>query len=307
MVSLPVLPLKNTVLFPYLFMPLSVGRPDSLAAVEAVLATEEKTFVVVAQRDADNEQPGLDDLYTVGTRAVIKKMARGEGGIELMVQGVERVALVKAEQTEPYLKARVRRCRCPRTRAPRSRPCTAPSRPGRPGAGAGAAASAGQHRTSSSPRRRTRCASPTCSARCSASTWPRSRPCSKRRRRAEALRLLHGYLAHELQVLELRQKITSQAQTEMSKQQREYMLRQQLRAIQDELGEKNPEKAEVEELRRRLTEADLPDEVRKEAERELSRLERLPPAAPDYQVTRTYLDLVLELPWQKTHARTPST
>ena len=77
------------------------------------------------------------------------------------------------------------------------------------------------------------------------------------------------------------------------------MLRQQMQAIQDELGEKNPEKAEVEELRRRLTEADLPDEVRKEAERELTRLERLPAAAPDFQVTRTYLELVLELPWQK--------
>ena len=85
----------------------------------------------------------------------------------------------------------------------------------------------------------------------------------------------------------------------MSKQQREYMLRQQMRAIQDELGEKSPEKAEVEELRRRLDEADLPDEVRKEAERELTRLERLPAAAPDFQVTRTYLELVLELPWKK--------
>ena len=117
--------------------------------------------------------------------------------------------------------------------------------------------------------------------------------------RLEALRLLHGYLAHELQVLELRQKIASQAQTEMSKEQREYMLRQQLRAIQDELGETDPGEAEVEELRRRLDEADLPEEVRKEVERELGRLERLPSAAPDYQITRTYLELVLELPWRE--------
>jgi ATP-dependent Lon protease len=117
--------------------------------------------------------------------------------------------------------------------------------------------------------------------------------------RAEALRLLHGYLSHEVQVLELRQKINTQAQTEMGKEQREYLLRQQLRAIQEELGEKNPEKAEVDELRRRLGEADLPETVRKEAERELGRLERLPSAAPDFQVTRTYLELVLELPWHK--------
>ncbi|HEY7153940.1 MAG TPA: LON peptidase substrate-binding domain-containing protein, partial [Gemmataceae bacterium] len=106
-VVLPVLPLKNTVLFPHLFMPLAVGRPNSMAAVEAVLGTEEKSFVVAAQRNADNEQPGLDDLYPVGTRAVIKKMGRGEGIIELIVQGVERVSLLKAEQSEPFLKVRV--------------------------------------------------------------------------------------------------------------------------------------------------------------------------------------------------------
>ena len=115
----------------------------------------------------------------------------------------------------------------------------------------------------------------------------------------EALRLIHGYLSHEVQVLELRKKISSSVESEMTKQQREHMLRQQMQAIQNELGEKSPEKAEVDELRRRLTEADLPDEVRKEAERELTRLERMPAAAPDFQVTRTYLELVLELPWKK--------
>jgi ATP-dependent Lon protease len=118
--------------------------------------------------------------------------------------------------------------------------------------------------------------------------------------RLDALRLMHGYLGHEIQVLELRKKISTAAETEMSKQQREYMLRQQMQAIQQELGEKNPEKAEGEELRRRLDEADLPENVRKEAERELSRLERLPSAAPDYQVIRTYLDFILEMPWNKT-------
>src|SRR6516225_2524792 len=102
--ALPVLPLKNTVLFPGLFLPLSVGRAYSLAAVEAALATEEKTFVVAAQRDADKEQPGPDDLFAVGTRAVVKKMARSESAVELLVQGVERVALLRAEQTEPYLR-----------------------------------------------------------------------------------------------------------------------------------------------------------------------------------------------------------
>jgi ATP-dependent Lon protease len=117
--------------------------------------------------------------------------------------------------------------------------------------------------------------------------------------RIEAMRLMHGYLGHEVQVLELRRKISSQVETEMSKQQRDYMLRQQLQAIQQELGEKSPEKAEIDELRQRLAETELPEEVRKEAERELGRLERMPAAAPDFQVIRTWLDLVLDLPWKK--------
>src|SRR5262249_4585937 len=106
-------------------------------------------------------------------------------------------------------------------------------------------------------------------------------------------------LARELQVLELRARIAGKAQSEMTKDQRDYMLRQQMRAIQDELGEKNSEKAELEELHKRLAEADLPDNVRKEAERELGKLERMPPAAPDYQLTRNYVELILELPWKK--------
>jgi ATP-dependent Lon protease len=118
--------------------------------------------------------------------------------------------------------------------------------------------------------------------------------------RLEALKLIHGYLSHEVQVLTLRRQIADQAQTEMSKEQKQYILRQQMRAIQDELGEKNPEKADVDALRQRVAEADLPDDVRKEAERELTRLERLPSQSPDHQVTRTYLELIVELPWRKT-------
>ena len=153
---LPVLPLKNTVLFPHLFMPLSVGRPQSVAAVEAALATEEKTFVVVAQRDASVEQPRLDDLYTVGTRAVIKKMARGEGGIEMHRPGPGARGRSRApEQTEPYLKARVRPLPLPgrqrhggRGAAPRR------ARAGRRGPGAGPAADADQHPAARGPGRR---------------------------------------------------------------------------------------------------------------------------------------------------------
>jgi ATP-dependent Lon protease len=115
---------------------------------------------------------------------------------------------------------------------------------------------------------------------------------------ADCLRLMHSYLSHELQVLELRSKIADEAQSEMSKEQREYLLRQQLRAIQKELNGENPKGSEIVLLREHLAKLDLPEEVRKEAERELARLERLPTAAPDYHVTRTYLDILLELPWK---------
>jgi ATP-dependent Lon protease len=295
--TLPVLPLKNTVLFPHLFMPLAAGRPGSVAAVENALGTEEKTFVVVSQRDAKTEQPGLSDLYHIGTRAVVKKVVRGEGGIELLVQGVERVQLFEAEQTEPFLKVRVS-------------PLPEPDDTGTEvEALYRAVIELAARILELVPMQRevdirqiaAQAGNPLRLAYMLGSMLSldveKEQALLEANTRAEALRLLHGYLTHEVQVLELRQKINSAAETEMSKQQREYMLRQQMRAIQDELGEQNPEKSEVEELRRRLAETQLPDNVRKEAERELTRLERMPAAAPDFQVTRTYLELVLELPW----------
>src|SRR5262245_55769833 len=103
----PVLPIKSSVLFPGLFLPLSVGRPASRAAIDAAMATEDKTLVVVAQRDAASDAPGLADLYPVGTLAVIKKMARGPEAVEVLVQGSGRVRLLDAVQTEPFLRAHV--------------------------------------------------------------------------------------------------------------------------------------------------------------------------------------------------------
>src|SRR6476660_8222911 len=116
----------------------------------------------------------------------------------------------------------------------------------------------------------------------------------------ELLRLAHADVARELEILQIRSKISSEAQSEMDKAQRDYVLRQQMKAIQKELGEDDTgEKAEASQLRERLEQADLPEEVRKEAERELRRMEQLPQSAPDYHVIRTYLEYVLELPWRK--------
>jgi ATP-dependent Lon protease len=117
--ELPVLPLKNAVLFPYLLMPLSAGRAGSVAAVEAALATESKEVLVFTQRDGDVDSPLQGDLYPVGTKAVIRKMSRsGEGHLELLVLGMERVALVKLDTSEPFLKARVTPLPLPEDKSP---------------------------------------------------------------------------------------------------------------------------------------------------------------------------------------------
>ena len=299
---LPVLPLKNSVLFPYLLMPLAVGRPASVAAVEAALSTEEKEIIIVAQREASTDTPGLEDLYTVGTKAVIKKMARpSESLMELIVLGVERVSLLKLEQPAPYLKVRVQPFPLPDDTSPEvealhrsvlelATRALALAQPQAP-------AELGQFLASTDdPLRLVYLLGGMLSLE-----LVKEQTLLEAQSRSDALRLMHTYLAHEVQVLELRSKIASQTQTEMNRQQREYVLRQQLRAIQNELGEKDPQQAEAELLRERLAKLELPEEVRKEAERELSRLERLPPGAPDYQVIRTYLDYVVELPW---HTRT---
>ena len=296
---LPVLPVKNTVLFPHLFIPLSVGRPGTMAAVEAAAASEEKTILVVAQRDAQVEQPVGTDLYPVGTKAVIKKLSRSENSFEFLVQGLERMAIVDIVQTQPYLKAQVKPFPIPtdqgletealfRAVLVLARRVLEIAHPDSP-------IDLGQLMSySQDPLRMAYLFGSMLSL-----DVAKEQALLEAGTVAETLRLLHDYLSHELQVLELRQKINTEAQREMGKEQREYMLRQQLRAIQEELGEQNPEKAQAAELRERLAKADLPEEVRKEADRELARLERMPAAAPDHQLARTYLELILELPWKK--------
>jgi ATP-dependent Lon protease len=297
---LPALPIKNTVLFPHLQMPLSIGRPASLAAVEAALASEEKQLVIVAQHDASVEIPAQGDLYTIGTRAIIKKSTRPRDGmLELVVQGVERVVVLKVEQTIPYLTARVRPLPAPvdggaevealhRAILELAAKALALLQPQ-------AAAPLGQMLTNTEePLQLVYLLGSMLNL-----DLVKEQSILEAQTRADALRLMHGYLTYEVQVLELRQKIAGQAQHEMSREQREYFLRQQLRAIQQELGEQNPEQAEITLLREQLEKEDLPEEVRKEAERELQRLERLPAASPEHHVVRSHLELVLELPWRK--------
>ena len=281
-------------------MPLSAGRVGSIAAVEAALATESKEVLVFTQRDGDVDSPLQGDLYPIGTKAVIRKMSRsGEGHLELLVLGMERVAMVKLDTSEPFLKARVTPLPLPEDKSSEIEALQ-----GALIELAGEALSLAQPNAPQELRGLLSAnEDPLRLAFVLASMFSldaeKAQALLESPTRAEALRLVHRYLTHEVQVLELRNKITTEARSEMNKEQRDYLLRQQMRAIQQELGEKGGEQGEAEQLRERLEKADLPEDILKEANRELSRLEKLPPGAPDYNVIRTYLDYVLELPWRK--------
>ncbi len=299
---LPVLPLKNTILFPGLLLPLSVGRRSSLDAVEAALRTESKEILLVAQRDPNIESPGQDDLFTIGAKAVIRKSTRhGEDMMEILVLGADRVVIVKLEGTEndekSYMRARYRLLPLPEDRSSEMEALE-----GALLEQAGRAIALAQPQSAAELQRMLASHDdPLRLAYLLASIFSldieKEQQLLEAETRVDALRLMHSFLTHELQVLELRQKIASSARDEMSKEQRDYLLKQQLRAIQQELGEKDHDKAEVDLLRERFEAAKLPDEARKEVERELARLERLPSGAPDYHMTRTWVEFVLDLPW----------
>jgi ATP-dependent Lon protease len=297
---LPVLPMRNLVLFPLLTMPLSAGRMASVAAIEAALETEAKELLILTQRDPSQDAPGTSDFYHVGTKAVIRRMARApEGAIQIIVQGLERAEIIDFQQSEPYLKARIRLAPLPEDK---STEAEALHRSVLELAARALALAQPQAQIDlgqllplgADPLFHTYVLGSMLSLDVAKEQALLEAPS-----RVDAMRLVHAHLASEIQVLEVRQQIASKTQTEMDRQQREYLLRQQLAAIQEELGEKSPEQSEAAMLRERVDAADLPDEVRREAERELGRLEKLPAAAPDFQVIRTYLELILELPWRK--------
>jgi ATP-dependent Lon protease len=299
-VTLPVLPIKRTVLFPGIMMPLTVGRTRSIAAVEAAMKTEEKTILVVAQRDPLTDNPGLEDLYTIGTKAIVKQIGRSdEDTMHVLVQGLDRVALLKADQAEPCLLVQARRLDHPADqgnevqalhRAIQELVTDLPRLIQAPGIQEAAAAFSSE-------------ANPVSLAYRVASllnlTVQDEQKLLESSSTIDLLRSLYGSLSKEIQILQLRDKIASETQAKIGKTQREYVLREQLKAIQQELGEGEGEENAISELKKQIQEADLPDQVRKEAEREVARLAKVPPSSPDHQVLRTYLELVLELPWKK--------
>jgi ATP-dependent Lon protease len=297
--TLPVLPLKETVIFPQSVSPLAIGQERSVRLVDDVLEGE-RMLALVTVKSPEADPPGWDDLYEVGTAAVVHKMIRvPDGTLRILVQGVGRIRLTERVQEEPYLVGEFEVVADEVEETPELEALTrsVQSEFGRlislvpylPSELELAAAnvdepSALSHLVASTLRLKTE----------------EKQALLEQRDVSARLRDVLRILKRELEVVELGTKIQSQVQSELEKGQREYFLRQQLKAIQDELGEGDAEQAELNELRERVAEKHLPEEAQKAVERELSRLEKLPAASAEYGVIRTYVDWLLSLPWTET-------
>ena len=291
---LPLLPIRNTVLFPRITLPLAAGRPSSVQAIEASLAQTEHAILVVAQK-SDTEEPRWNDLYPVGTRGIIRRWSRVGEQLHAVVEGVERVGIRRITREKPYLEAEFegREVKTEdqtllealkRELSDRLERVLSLLR--------GDVADAFEGLQSVED--------PLVQAYLTAMflglNVVQEQELLEMDVRESGLKLVLKHLEHEEQILQLRHKISSQAAEQMNKQQREYFLREQLRAIQAELGEGSAEDAE---LRKRAEAADLPEHARKELNIQLERLSRLPAASPEYQVLRGHIDLILDLPWGK--------
>ncbi len=294
--ALPVLPLREMVTFPDTLTPLAVGQERSIKLVDDVLGAN-RMLVMVASRDPENDEPGPEDLYEVGVAGVVARMLKiPDGTIRILVQGMQRVRLGPYVAEEPYLVARIAEQPDVIEVSPELEALTRNVQrtfseiieqiPYLPEELQMAVANiddpaalghliAGALRIEIEEKQRL----------------------LEEVDVAKRLRHLSQILARELEVVQLGTQIQSQVESEIDKGQREFFLRQQLRAIQDELGEGDEQQAEVNELRERIEEANLPEHAQRAAERELSRLEKLPPAAAEHGVIRTYLEWLVELPW----------
>jgi ATP-dependent Lon protease len=297
--ALPVLPLKQLVPYPDTLTPLAVGQPRSIRLVNDVLSGE-RILALVASREPEADEPGPDQLHDVGVAGIVARMLKvPDGTIRILVQGTERVRLGDYVTEEPYLVARIEPL--PDVFEPSSEI---------------EALTRNVQRTFTEIIEQipylpeelqlavTNIEDPSALSHLIAGAL-RISTVEKQELLEEVdvgkrLRRLSEILARELEVIQLGTKIQSQVQSEINKGQREYYLREQLKAIQQELGEADDQQAEINELRERIEAANLPEHARRQADRELGRLERLPPAAAEYGVIRTYLEWLVELPWSVT-------
>ena len=298
--ELPLLPVRDVVIFPYMILPLFVGREKSNAAVEAALGRDRLIFLAT-QKEVAEEEPSPEDIYTTGTVAMIMRMLKlPDGRVKILVQGLAKGRLREFVSEEPYFTVRIDRIQEPRTaeitledealmRTVRSQLTQllsmGKSLPGEvmlvvenvedPGSLADLIASNVGLRAAEA-QELIEIVEP-----------------------LERLKKIKDVLAKELELMTVQTRIQNQAKEEMGKSQREYFLREQLRAIQSELGESDARAEEMAELRAKLEKARPPAEAKKEAERQLRRLESMHPEAAEYSMLRTYLDWLVELPWSK--------
>ena len=294
--ELPVLPLKDSVPFPDTLTPLAVGQDRSVQLVNDVLGGD-RMLVMVASKNPELDTPGPDDLYRVGVAGVVARMLKvPDGTLRILVQGGQRVRLESFTSTEPYLVARIEPIPDVAEQTPELEALfrnvqsnflqiieKSPYLPEELQLAVANLEDPSElaHMIAGALRMKTE----------------ERQELLEERDLQKRLRRLSELLARELEVLEIGGRIQSQVQSELEKGQREYFLRQQMKAIQEELGETDETQAELNELREQLESAKLPEEVRKAAERELQRFERMPPQSAEHGVIRGYLEWIISLPW----------
>ena len=294
--ELPILPLRNLVALPMAVIPLAVGIPRSMRLIED--ARDGMRLVgLVAMKDPEIEEPGPDEIHNIGTIAVIHKvMHTDDGALQVIIQGLERFRVEEWLTTDPYIKAWV-------SLAPEEVEDSIESEALRqslaelgvevaellPNIPEGAASFLEQIED--------KCQLVYIIAANLRMDMEKEQAVLETDSVNEKMRLLITSLTREKEVLTIRKQIAEEASEELNKTQREYYLRQQMEEIRKELGESDEQEAEVEEYRRKIAEAELPEEAEKEAQRELKRMERMPPQAAEHSVIKTYLDWLVELPW----------
>jgi len=295
--ELPILPLRGLVVYPETAVPLTIGQPRSIRLVDDVVSEDDQFIGLVASKNPDLDNPEPEDLYSVGTVAVVHRMFRApDGTIRLLVQGTTRFKLDEFVQHQPYLKARIIQlpeieeenieiealARNVRDQFSRIAELI-PSIPRELIESVMLLTDPSQTVYTIANFQRIQLADAQVLLELDSVT--------------EKLRKLTGLLAREVEVLEIGQKIQNEARSEIESVQREYFLREQLKAIQKELGESSEQTADVDEFRQKIDDANMPEEADKQSRRELDRMSRLPSAAAEYGVIRTYLDWLVSLPW----------
>ncbi len=296
---LPVLPVRDTVLFPHAVLPLTVGRESSVQLINSL--GEDKTIIVVAQREARVDNPQPTDLYSVGSLAVVHKVVRMPNqSLFVFAEGLERVKIAEYTQLTPFMRATVESI--PELPTPKNAEIEALQRnvltlfqqivAGSPTLSDELSTVAGNIEDAGRMVDFIASSLPSLSTRDKQDVLETSDVQIR-------LEKINQHLAKELEVQQLRNKIQSEVQDRVQQTQREYYLREQMKAIQKELGEQDETTRDAEELRQKIEAVGMPDDVKKEALKELGRLARMSPMAADYGLTRNYIEWLAVLPWQK--------